>query len=94
MKEYGLFAGKFRGGKANGKEWWEEIPADATQSPLKTLAITLFSIVSHAAEVEHLFSALGGIQGLKRVKLTVKNFKMLRILHANYTHKIQTMLRQ
>ncbi|KAG2368929.1 hypothetical protein BDR07DRAFT_1198175, partial [Suillus spraguei] len=50
------------------------------------LAITLFSIVPHAADVERLFSDLGGIQGVKRCNLTVRTFETLGKLRNNYTY--------
>ncbi|KAG2360242.1 hypothetical protein BDR07DRAFT_1290106, partial [Suillus spraguei] len=50
------------------------------------LAITLFSIVPHVADVEQLFSDLGGIQGVKCCNLTVRTFETLGKLHNNYSY--------
>ncbi|KAG2064222.1 hypothetical protein BDR04DRAFT_1181032, partial [Suillus decipiens] len=55
----------------------KNLPISAKTYPLKTLAITLFSIVPHAADVERLFSDLGGIQNVKRCNLTVRTFETL-----------------
>ncbi|KAJ6613697.1 hypothetical protein B0H10DRAFT_1692666, partial [Mycena sp. CBHHK59/15] len=57
-----------------------------TSSPLKTLAITLFSVVPHAVEVECLFSCLSGIQGVKHCNLTVSTFETLGKLCNNYAY--------
>jgi hypothetical protein len=56
--------------------------------PLKTLAITIFSIIPHSAKVEWLFSDLGGIQGVKHCNLTVCTFKTLGKLRNNYTYHV------
>jgi hypothetical protein len=66
MKEYHHCRGPFVGGCADAMEWWSSLPISSKQHPLKTLAITIFSIVPHAAEVERLFSDLGGVQGVRR----------------------------
>ncbi|KAJ7803849.1 hypothetical protein B0H14DRAFT_2263808, partial [Mycena olivaceomarginata] len=67
----------FAGGTADAREWWETLPISGDKRPLKTLAIVLLSIVSHAAEVERLFSDLSGIQGVKRCNFTVPTFETL-----------------
>lgn len=64
------------------------MPISADQHPLKTLAIVLFSVVPHAAEVEHLFSGLSGIQGVKRCNLSVPTFEILGKLRNNYAYHI------
>jgi len=56
--------------------------------PLKTFALTLLSIINHSAKVEHLFSDLGGIQGIKRCNLTTENFQKLGKLHKHYAHHL------
>ncbi|KAF7372617.1 DUF659 domain-containing protein [Mycena venus] len=50
----------FAGSKKDAREWWEAIPAENHEG-IRTLAIALVSIVPHSAEVERLFSDLGGI---------------------------------
>ncbi|KAJ6628792.1 hypothetical protein B0H10DRAFT_1940177 [Mycena sp. CBHHK59/15] len=60
----------------------------AGEQPLKTLAIVLFSVVPHAAEVERLFSGLSGVQGVKRCNLSVPTFKILGKLRTNYSYHI------
>lgn len=69
----------FSGGQSDGLDWWENLAVRAEEHPLKILAVTLFSIVPHSAEVERLFSTLSGVQSPKRATLSVKNFEGLAI---------------
>ena len=82
------------GDQANGKEWWESLPISSTDHPLKAFAITLLSIVPHSAEVERLFSNLGGIQGVKRCNLTVRTFETLGKLRNNYAYHLYNRMGQ
>ena len=77
LKEYHLCKGLFVGGKADAKDWWEELLIKGTIHLLKTFAIQIFIIVPHVAEVEQLFSNLSSIQGVKHCNLTVKIFEKL-----------------
>ncbi|KAF8491947.1 hypothetical protein JB92DRAFT_2752511, partial [Gautieria morchelliformis] len=54
--------------------------------PHLTLTLTLFAIMPHAADIEQLFSGLGGIQSVKRSRLTVQNFEMLGMLRNHYSY--------
>ncbi|KAI0082441.1 hypothetical protein K474DRAFT_1694307 [Panus rudis PR-1116 ss-1] len=81
LRQYEQGQGKFAGGEADAKAWWMRIP---DIHPLRQMAIVLHSIVPHTAEVERLFSNLGGIQGCRRINLTVENFKKLGILRNHY----------
>ncbi|KAJ6618299.1 hypothetical protein B0H10DRAFT_1947685 [Mycena sp. CBHHK59/15] len=74
MKRY--YAGKspFSGGKQDARDWWEAVPTEG-HNGIRTLAIALASIVPHSAEVEHLFSDLGGIQTPRRNQMTVANME-------------------
>jgi len=60
-----------------------------TSHPLKALAIKLFSIVPHAAEVERFFSNLGGIQSIKCSRLTIPHLETLGTLRNHYTCQVQ-----
>ena len=62
---------------------------NVTSHPLKALAIKLFSIVPHAAEVERFFSNLGGVQSVKRSRLTVPHMETLGTLRNHYTRQLQ-----
>jgi hypothetical protein len=62
---------------------------DSTSYPLKALAIILFRIVPHAADVECLFSDLSGIQGLCCNNLSVENFEALAKLCSHYNSVLQ-----
>ena len=79
----------FQGGKADGRDWWKSLLVNVTSHPLKALAIKLFSIVPHAAEVERFFSNLGGVQSVKRSRLTVPHMETLGTLRNHYTCQLQ-----
>ena len=89
LKQYHLCKGLFVGGLADAKEWWDGLPTTGTKNPLKLFATLILSIVPHAAEVERLFSNLGGIQGVKHCNLTIDNFKTLGKLRNNYSYHLQ-----
>ncbi|KAA8906714.1 hypothetical protein FN846DRAFT_778107, partial [Sphaerosporella brunnea] len=57
--------------------YWESLMVDSTQFPLKAIAIKLFRIVPHAADVERLFSALNRIHTDDRNCLHVETLKIL-----------------
>ena len=78
----------FVGGHRNSLEWWENLPVSSDKYPLKALAITLLSVVPHAAEVERLFSSLGGIQTPTRNNLALNNFETLGKLRSNYCYHL------
>ncbi|KAH7920574.1 hypothetical protein BV22DRAFT_1107611 [Leucogyrophana mollusca] len=88
MKQYHLCRAPFAGGQPDGLTWWEGLTVSAEEHPLKALAIVLFSIVPHAAEVERLFSDLGGTQSIKRCNLAVNTFESLGKLRSNYTYHL------
>ncbi|KAF7348928.1 DUF659 domain-containing protein [Mycena venus] len=88
LQQYYLCKGVFAGGTADAKEWWEGLPISGSKNPLKTLAVVLFSVVPHAAEVERLFSGLSRIQGVKRCNFTVPTFEALGKLRNNYSYHI------
>ena len=93
LKEYYKCAGVFVGGEANALGWWESLPISAEKCPLKIMAITIHSIVPHAADVERYFSDLGGVQSHKRCGLTVETFQMLSKAHAHYSYHLWKMNR-
>ena len=88
LKQYYQCRGPFTGGQAKGKEWRESLPISSTDHPLKGFAITLLSIVPHSAEVERLFSDLGGVQGVKRCNLSVRTFETVGKLRNNYSYHL------
>lgn len=77
LRQYHQCKGIFSGSQADAKEWWNTIPTRHQDHPLRKLAIILHSVVPHTAEVERLFSNLGGIQGRTRTRLSVENFEKL-----------------
>jgi hypothetical protein len=73
---------------SDAKDWWKSLVVDIKSHPLKALAIKLFSIVPHAAEVERFFSNLGGIQLVKRSNLTIPHMQTLGMLRNHYTQQL------
>ncbi|KAG1855718.1 hypothetical protein DFJ58DRAFT_659773 [Suillus subalutaceus] len=91
LKEYHKCSGVFSGGQADALDWWETLPVSAERCPLKAFAIIIHSIVPHAADVEHYFSGLGGVQSVKRCNLSVQTFEShskLRASYSNFLHKV------
>jgi hypothetical protein len=86
IRDYSQSKGPFAGGLSDGEQWWESLMLPTPEFPIRSLALTLFAIVPHAAEVERLFSSLGGIQSVKRSRLTVQNFEMLGMLRNHYSY--------
>ena len=85
---YHLSEAPFAGGIEDVFSWWIKLPIRAEDHPLKTVAVTLFSIVPHSAEVERLFSDLGGIQGVKWSNLAVETFEQLTTLWSHYSFNL------
>ncbi|KAG1787562.1 uncharacterized protein HD556DRAFT_1448571 [Suillus plorans] len=88
LKAYNLCHAPFAGGQADGLAWWENLPVNSDTHPLKGFAIIILSIVPHAAEVERLFSDLGGTQSPKCCNLSVGTFKTLGKVRANLHYHI------
>jgi protein-tyrosine-phosphatase len=86
LKDYYYGNSPFIGSHKDALEYWEKnLVVDSTLFPLHSLAIILFRVVPHAADVERLFSDLGGIQGLRRNNLSVENFEALAKMRSHYT---------
>ncbi|KAG6821829.1 hypothetical protein H0H92_000624, partial [Tricholoma furcatifolium] len=73
-------------GSPNAVEWWQAIPVVVSVRPLKALALIILKIVPHAAEVERFFSNLGGVQSVRRSRLSVSHMETLGMLRNHYTH--------
>ncbi|RDB15798.1 hypothetical protein Hypma_003642 [Hypsizygus marmoreus] len=84
IKDYYHGRGPFQGGHRNAAEWWGSLSVSVSKRPLKAFAIKIFKIVPHAAEVERFFSNLGGVQTMKRSKLTVPHLETLGMLRNHY----------
>ncbi|KAG2051180.1 hypothetical protein BDR06DRAFT_983641 [Suillus hirtellus] len=82
LKEYYKCTGIFVGGQADALDWWETLPA---------LAIIIHSIMPHAANIEHYFSGLGGVQSIKRCNLSVHTFESLSKLCSSYAYFLYKM---
>ena len=88
LKAYHNGEAPFKGGKSDGKDWWKSLVVNVNSHPLKALAIKLFSIVPHAAEVERFFSNLGGIQSVKRSNLTIPHMQTFGTLRNHYVRQL------
>ncbi|KAL1739411.1 ribonuclease H-like domain-containing protein [Schizophyllum fasciatum] len=88
LELYNTGKGVWSGGKADALDWWRNLPITAVEHPIKTLAILLFSVVPHSAEVERLFSSLGGVQSPKRCNLSVEKFEALGKCRAHYSRQV------
>ncbi|KAF5337770.1 hypothetical protein D9758_016627 [Tetrapyrgos nigripes] len=84
MEHYFHCHAPFTGHAKDGLSWWENLAIDANDHPIKTLAITLFEVVPHAADVERLFSDLGAIQGDLRTRLSVEHSEELGMMRSHY----------
>ncbi|THU81496.1 hypothetical protein K435DRAFT_873280 [Dendrothele bispora CBS 962.96] len=93
IKDYQLCKGIFVGAHKDGLTFWQSFPVAADQVPLKQMAITLFLIVPHSADVEHLFSDLGGIQTPKRSNLNIETFESLGTIKCSLRRKHHSELR-
>jgi hypothetical protein len=93
LKDYSLCKSPFEGGDKNGLGFWENLRASGDKVPLKTMAITLFRIVPHSADVERLFSDLGGVQAPKRCNLSIPTFRDLGKIGANLKRHYHNELR-
>ncbi|KAJ6628611.1 hypothetical protein B0H10DRAFT_1777950, partial [Mycena sp. CBHHK59/15] len=74
----------FSGKATDTKEWWDAIPRQHTA--IKTLTIVLHSIVLHCADVEHLFSELGGIQSPHRNGWLVDTMEKAWRIHGHLSY--------
>lgn len=88
LKVYHNGDAPFNGGKSDGKDWWKSLVVNVNSHPLKALAIKLFSIVPHAAEIERFFSNLGGIQSIKRSNLTIPHMQTFGTLRNHYVRQL------
>lgn len=84
LKAYHNGNAPFQGGKADGKDWWKSLLVNANEHPLKGLAIKLFLISPHTAEVERFFSNLGSVQSVKQSCLTIPHLATFGTLRNHY----------
>lgn len=89
IKDYFYGRKPFEGGHADAKKWWSDLYISNRNCPLKSMTVIIHSLTPHSADVERLFSNLGGIQGVKRSRLSVDMFETLGKLRCYYTNQIQ-----
>ncbi|KAJ7666864.1 ribonuclease H-like domain-containing protein [Mycena polygramma] len=87
LKAYNQFKSPFSGKASNAKEWWEAVPS-SQHAAIKTLAIALASIVPHAADVERLFSDLGGIQSPHRNGWLVETMEKMGRIRSHLSYQL------
>ncbi|KAL1949916.1 hypothetical protein VTO73DRAFT_8797 [Trametes versicolor] len=84
IQQYAASAVPFAGGTADAVSWWKDPVILSQTHPLKVMAIRILSIVPHSAEIERLFSNLGGVQSPKRCKLSVPHMETMGTLRNFY----------
>lgn len=92
IKTYSSGSAPFAGGKGDGKQWWTEFVPPTTTHPIKAMALKIFSIIPHAAEVERFFSCLGGVQSAKQLNLTVTHMTTFGTLRNHYTQEVHAAI--
>ncbi|KAJ6470538.1 ribonuclease H-like domain-containing protein, partial [Mycena sanguinolenta] len=92
LKAYYHCRSPFAGGQKNAREWWEAVPKEHG-APLRNMAIVLASIVPHAAEVERLFSELGGIQTPRRSLLSVDTMEKTGKIRSRLNYELYEQCR-
>jgi hypothetical protein len=81
MQLYYQCKAPFAGSHVKAAEYWGQIDIKASEHPLKTLGVVITAIVPHSANVERLFSDLGGVEGVHCCNLSVSTFETLGKLH-------------
>lgn len=89
LKDYQEAKGVYQGGLVDGQKWWKNLVLDGAKHPIRNMAINLFNIVPHSAEVERLFSDLNSIQGKRRTALAVDTLRSLGRLRCHYRDILQ-----
>ncbi|KAL7284481.1 hypothetical protein ACG7TL_001772 [Trametes sanguinea] len=84
IQQYTNGEAPFSGGIADAKSWWSGPLINKKAHPIMAMALRIFSIVPHSAEIERLFSNLGGVQSVKRCRLSVPHMETLGILRNQY----------
>ncbi|KAJ7133924.1 ribonuclease H-like domain-containing protein [Mycena crocata] len=92
LKRYFQCKAPFAGGAKNAREWWEAIPRDSHEG-IRSLAIVLASIVPHSADVEHLFSDLGGIQTPRRSSMAVDTMEKSGKVRSRLNYELYNLAR-
>lgn len=83
IRDYYHACKPFQGSHKDAHQWWNDV---TEESPLKEMALIIHGLVPHSAEVEHLFSNLGGIQGTQRSRLTIPTFEALARMKSHYNN--------
>ncbi|KAJ7148823.1 hypothetical protein C8R46DRAFT_854388, partial [Mycena filopes] len=87
LKAYHQCKSPFAGGSRNAREWWEDVTAENHEG-IRDLGIVLASIVPHSADVERLFSDLGGINTPRRSTMTVANMEKTGKIRSRLSYEL------
>ena len=86
--DYHLAKVVYTGGREDGQKWWQELPLSAEEHPIEAMALLIFAIVPHVAELERLFSNLVDQHSKKRNWLGLETLEFLRQLCGHYVNII------
>ncbi|KAJ7906652.1 ribonuclease H-like domain-containing protein, partial [Mycena leptocephala] len=87
LKAYYQCKSPFAGGHRNARDWWGDVTKENHEA-IRDLAIVLASIVPHSADVERLFSDLGGIQTPRRNSMTVQNMEKTGKIRSRLSYEL------
>ncbi|KAJ6459106.1 ribonuclease H-like domain-containing protein, partial [Mycena sanguinolenta] len=93
LKAYHLFKSPFGGGHRDAREWWGDVPKENHEG-IRELSILLANVVPHSAEVERLFSGLGGIQTARRSTLTVEHMEKMGKVRSRLSYELYVAAKQ
>ncbi|KAJ7865576.1 hypothetical protein B0H14DRAFT_2347859 [Mycena olivaceomarginata] len=77
----------FAGGQKDTWEWWEVVPRES-HGALRDMSIVLASVVPHSADVEHLFSELGGVQTLRCNLMSVDTMEKVGKIRSQLNYEL------
>ncbi|KAJ7175574.1 ribonuclease H-like domain-containing protein, partial [Mycena filopes] len=92
LKAYHQARSPFAGAKGDARSWWESVPKEGHEG-IRTLAIVLASVVPHSADVERLFSDLGGIQTPRRNLLAVETMEKTGKIRSRLNYELHERAR-
>ncbi|KAJ6540757.1 ribonuclease H-like domain-containing protein [Mycena capillaripes] len=87
LKAYYQCKSPFAGGHRNARDWWGDVTKENHEA-IRDLAIVLASIVPHSADVERLFSDLGGIQTPRHNSMTVQNMEKTGKIRSRLSYEL------
>ncbi|KAF8167043.1 hypothetical protein K438DRAFT_1525016, partial [Mycena galopus ATCC 62051] len=92
LKAYYQARSPFAGGTDDARAWWESVPKE-NHAGICGLAIVLASVVPHSADVERLFSDLGGMQTPRRNLLGVETMEKTGKIRSRLNYELHERAR-